>query len=469
MRRRLFWTMAGVAAVTGVLVLLGAGVAAQQAAVEATGRELSKSSTEVVSIINDAVENSSGRPGAAVELFHMLDRELGPTLGRIRRTAGSSELAFGVIAPDGTLRTSADLLSRIDLDFEVLEGGSSQFLSTSAGELVMVTPTSIRFQNVEMTLLVTLAREAPVVRASDMSDGLLVVGLGMVLVSAALARLLSNQVSSRLEPLSEASRELAAGDLSVRVPELGDRDLNDLADAFNEMASELEAARDREREFILGVGHDLRTPLTTIGGYAEGLEAGEFDPEEVSRIGGVLGTQSRQLGRLIEDLSLLARLDQPEFGLQREPVAVGDHVSEIVEGFLRTADRAGVKLSVDAEPGLVVETDPDRLGQIAQNLVENALRYTPEAGQVSVRVTGADSQVVISVSDTGVGIEPDDLPLIFDRHYVGRQRRIRNEGSGLGLSIVKGLAERLGGSVKAESAPGKGTKIEVRFPLAVNR
>ena len=468
MRRRLFWTMAGVAAVTGVLVILGSAVAAQQAAVEATGRELAKSSEEVVSIITDAVETSGWRPGAAVELFHLLDGELGPTLGRIRRTAGSSELAFGVIAPDGTLRTRGDLLSRIDLDLDRLGGGRSQFLSTSAGELVMITPTSIRFQNVEVTLLVTLAREAPVVRTSDLSRGLLVVGLGMVLVSAVLARLLSNQVSSRLEPLSKASRELAAGDLSVRVPELGDPDLNDLADAFNEMASELEAARDREREFILGVGHDLRTPLTTIGGYAEALEAGEFDPDELPRIGAVLGTQSRQLGRLIEDLSLLGRLDQPEFSLRREPVAVGDYVSEIVEGLRRTADKAMVKLSVEAASGPVLETDPDRLSQIAQNLVENALRYTPEAGEVSVRVTGAGSEVVISVSDTGVGIEPDDLPFIFDRHYVGRQRRIRNEGSGLGLSIVKGLAERLGGSVSAESTPGKGTKIEVRLPT-VNR
>ena len=248
------------------------------------------------------------------------------------------------------------------------------------------------------------------------------------------------------------------------MPELGDPDLNDLAEAFNEMASQLEATRDREREFILGVGHDLRTPLTTIGGYAEALEVGDFDPDELPRIGAVLGTQSRQLGRLIEDLSLLARLDRPEFNLRRELVAVGDDLSEIVDGFRRTAKEARVKLSVDVEAGLVVETDPDRLGQIAQNLVENALRYTPELGEVSVTVTGAEGEIVISVSDNGIGIDPDDLPFIFDRHYVGRQRRVRNEGSGLGLSIVKGLAERLGGSVSATSAPGKGTKIEVRLP-----
>ncbi len=464
MRRRLFWTIAGVAAATGLLVLLGAAVATQRAAVGATRRGLTQSSQEIVSIINDAVDTSG--PRAAVELFRLLERELGPTLVRVRRAAGGSELAFGLIAPDGTVRTNADLLLRVELHLDRLEGGESQFFSNSDGELVLVTPTPIRLQNAEVTLLVALARSAPVVRISDIGPGLFIVGVGMVVVSAALARLLSNQVASRLEPLSDASRQLAAGDLSVRVPELGDPDLNDLGEAFNEMATELEATRDREREFILGVGHDLRTPLTTIGGYAEALEAGEFEPEELSHIGAVLETQSRQLGRLIEDLSLLARLEQPEFTLRREPVDVGAHVSEIVEGFRRTADKARVKLSIAVGSGLLLETDPDRLGQIAQNLVENALRYTPEAGRVSVSVTGAQEEVVISVSDTGVGIDPDELPQIFDRHYVGRQRRLRNEGSGLGLSIVKGLTERLGGSVSAESAPGKGTTIVVRLPTA---
>ena len=465
MRRRLFWTIAGVAAATGLLVLLGAAFATQRAALGATRRGLTQSSEEIVSIINDAVETSGQRPGAAVELFRLLDRELGPSLVRVRRAAGGSELAFGVIAPDGTMRTNADLLFSVELNLDHLEGGESQFFSNSDGELVLVTPTPIRLQNAEVTLLVALARSAPVVRISDLGPGLVIVGVGMVLISAALARLLSNQVASRLEPLSDASRQLAAGDLSVRVPELGDLDLNDLGEAFNEMATELEATRDREREFILGVGHDLRTPLTTIGGYAEALEAGEFEPNELSHIGAVLETQSRQLGRLIEDLSLLARLEQPEFTLRREPVDVGAHVSEIVEGFRRTADKARVKLSVEVSSGLLLDTDPDRLGQIAQNLVENALRYTPEAGRVSVSVTGGQEEVVISVSDTGVGIDPDELPHIFDRHYVGRQRRLRNEGSGLGLSIVKGLTERLGGSVSAESVMRKGTTVVVRLPM----
>jgi two-component system sensor histidine kinase BaeS len=251
--------------------------------------------------------------------------------------------------------------------------------------------------------------------------------------------------------------------MTARVPELGDPDLDAVGSAFNEMAEELAATREREREFIIGVGHDLRTPLTTIGGYAEALESGDVETSELARIGQVLGTQTRQLGRLIEDLSLLARLEQAEFGLRIETVDVGAHVTEVVEGFRRRADEIGVRLDVTASPGVILDTDPDRLAQIAQNLVENALRHTPEAGSVSVTVGEEGDDVVIAVADSGSGIAPEDLPNVFDRHYVGRQRSVRAEGSGLGLSIVKGLVERMGGTVAAESTPGRGTTITVRL------
>jgi signal transduction histidine kinase len=151
-----------------------------------------------------------------------------------------------------------------------------------------------------------------------------------------------------------------------------------------------------------------------------------------------------------------------------ERVDVGAHITEIVEGFRRRADDVGVGLEVSAEEGLTIDTDPDRLGQITQNLVENGLRYTPETGTVSVSVSGTDAGVELKVADSGVGIAPEDLPKVFDRHYVGRQRQVRAEGSGLGLSIVEGLVDRLGGSVSAESTPGKGSTITVELPRTVS-
>jgi signal transduction histidine kinase len=212
------------------------------------------------------------------------------------------------------------------------------------------------------------------------------------------------------------------------------------------------------------VGHDLRTPLTTIAGYSEALEAGDVDDDEVRRIGSVLGVQSRQLSRLIEDITLLARLEQPEFDLRFEEVDLPAHVGEVVEGFRRRAEELDIDLEVETEPSDPISTDPDRVAQIAFNLVENALRFTPAYGTVTVRVAPNGDAVLLEVEDTGSGINEEDLPKIFDRHFVAGQRHIRNEGTGLGLSIVEGLAERLGGSVEAESVKGDGTTIRVIIP-----
>jgi signal transduction histidine kinase len=463
MRRRLFWTIAGVAAVTGLLVLAASVYTSQRAAIDATYRELEVSANEAVSVIHDVTEGR--RPTAILEVIRLFDTDDEASAGfaRIRRTAGGSEIGLAVVNADGVVQSNAAVFRRISLEHETVFTGRTYRTTSDSGELVVVTPTNLQLGGLDVTLLVALARPAPIVSLGDQVPGLLVVMAGIAVLAGVGARLLSAQLANRLGLLAEASRRVAAGDMKARVPDVGDPDLDQVAAAFNDMASELEAARDREREFILGVGHDLRTPLTTIGGYAEALEAGRLSEAELARIGGVLGVQSRQLGRLIDDLSTLARLEQAEFSLRSERVDVGAHVSEVVEGFERRASELGVKISVEAPPGIFLETDPDRLGQIAQNLMENALRHTPETGWVIVSVGDDDDGVTISVADTGVGITEEDLPHVFDRHFVGRKRSIHQEGTGLGLSIVKGLVDRMNGSVDASSRPGKGTSITVHL------
>lgn len=447
-------------------MLVASVYASQRAAVDATYRELRASANEAVTVIEDYLASEGERPTAALELLRVVTGdELATLFNRIRRAAGGSELGVAIVTSEGNLQSDAPLFRRLDLEGRRVTTGQTYDETSDIGELVVVIPTIVQVRGTEVTLVVALAREAPIVRLQDQGPGIIFLVAGIALLAGLGARLLSSQLASRLEPLADASRRVAAGDMKARVPAVGDPDLDQVASAFNEMATELEAAREREREFILGVGHDLRTPLTTIGGYAEALEAGDLSEDELARIGAVLGVQSRQLGRLIDDLSTLARLEQAEFGLREEPVDVGAHVAEVVEGFDRRAGELGVELSVDVDSGVVLDTDPDRLGQIAQNLVENALRHTPEAGSVEVTVRGDPDSVVITVVDTGVGISEEDLPHVFDRHFVGRQRSVHKEGTGLGLSIVKGLVDRMGGSVDADSRPGRGTTITVRLPV----
>jgi signal transduction histidine kinase len=463
-RRRLFWTIAGVAAATGLLVLVASVYTSQRAAIDATYRELEVSASEAVSVIHDVTEGR--RLTAILDVIRTFDTddEVNSLFARIRRTAGGSEIGVAVVNAEGVIQSNAAVFRRVALQRETLTAGHSHRTTSETGELVVVTPTVVQMGGVGVTFLVGLARPAPIVSLGDQIPGLLLALAGIAVLAGIGARLLSTQLANRLGLLAEASRRVAAGDMKARVPDIGDPDLDQVAAAFNEMATELEATRDREREFILGVGHDLRTPLTTIGGYAEGLEAGELGEDELARIGAVLGVQSRQLGRLIDDLSTLARLEQAEFSLRSERVDVGAHVAEVVDGFERRASELGVKVGVDAPPRIFLETDPDRLGQIAQNLMENALRHTPETGSVIVTVAEDDDQVVITVADTGVGITEEDLPHVFDRHFVGRKRSVHKEGTGLGLSIVKGLVDRMAGSVQASSRPGKGTSITVRLP-----
>ncbi len=464
MRQRLFWAISGVAALTGVLVLAGSLYASQRAAVDATYRELSQSADEAVSIIQESLAASPGT-GAVVEFLRLLEGDqLGRLFARLARAAGDSEIGFAVVTQDGTVRSNSEIFDRVELNSETLEEGITQTTTSNNDELVVVAPTGVQLVNTSATVYVALARAAPVVTIRDQLGGLLLLTAGIVVLAALLARILAAQITRRLEPLVVASQQVAAGDMAARVPDLADPELNEVATAFNEMTSELGEAREREREFILGVGHDLRTPLTTIGGYAEALEAGELGEDDLKRIGGILGVQSRQLGRLIDDLSMLARLEGAEFGLRYEEVDVSAHVTEVVEGFRRRADEIGVSLTVEGDEGTGMSTDPDRIAQIAQNLVENALRHTPEAGKVEVVVSSQPEAVTIAVIDSGSGITPDEMPLVFDRHFVGRQRSVRNEGSGLGLSIVKGLVDRMGGTVEASSKPGAGTTITVRLP-----
>ena len=282
------------------------------------------------------------------------------------------------------------------------------------------------------------------------------------LAGAGLAALLSLAVArSIVRPVSrvaEASHALAAGETPTPLPEEGAPELVSLARAFNDMAAQLAASRESERNFLLSVSHELKTPLTAIRGYAEGLGEGAFSADDASR---TILVESRRLERLVRDLLDLARMNRHEFSIAREPVDLADVARQAVARHDGAAREFGVELTAEAEEAWV-EGDHDRLLQVASNLVENALRETPRGGSVTVS-SGAGR---LAVADTGPGLEPADLPHAFDRFFLydkyGRERPV---GSGLGLAIVKQLTEAMGGTVGVESRPGAGATFTVTLPL----
>jgi two-component system sensor histidine kinase BaeS len=219
------------------------------------------------------------------------------------------------------------------------------------------------------------------------------------------------------------------------------------------MAAQLAASREAERDFLLSVSHELKTPLTAIRGYAEGLGEGVFEADEAAR---TIQLEASRLERLVRDLLDLARMNRSEFSVRREDVDLAETAREAVRRHEVAALQFDVALSASGAESWV-EADHDRLLQVASNLVENALRETPAGGSVTVRAEPGR----LIVSDTGPGIPAGDVPRAFERFYlydkVGKGRPL---GSGLGLAIVKQLTVAMGGEVRVETGP-QGTTFEV--------
>ena len=332
-----------------------------------------------------------------------------------------------------------------------------------AGTEMFATVQRIPVANGEV--VIAIGRTAPLLPLQALNRALLAaVAVGVILI-VVLGLSMARSIRTRLAGLEAASAAIAEGDFDARAPVEGNDEIAAASIAFNTMADTLERARDRERQFLMNVGHDLRTPLTTIRGYAEALDDGAIDGDDMERVAAVLHAQTDRLSRLIDDVMLLARIEAREFTLRPEPIDVAAHIGEIVGTFERRADELGITIRYAAGEGRTVSLDPDRIGQICSNLIENALRYTPEGGTVTVAVDTAPDGVTIAVADSGPGIEEDDLDHVFDRFYVaGSYRPVRPEGSGLGLAIVAELTAAMGGTVEVTSTPGEGSRFVVRVP-----
>jgi signal transduction histidine kinase len=281
-------------------------------------------------------------------------------------------------------------------------------------------------------------------------------------LAALIAFLLARAIARPVRRVAEATRGLASSTTTPPLlPVEGPRELALLAESFNEVAVALARAREAERAFLLSVSHELKTPLTAIRGYAEGLGEGALPADEAAA---TIVTESRRLERLVGDLLDLARMRKAEFSVRREPIDLRAIAQEALRRYEAQAREFGVTLEAEGAAPAPATGDADRTLQIVSNLVENALRLTPAGG--SVRIVTAPRS--IRVEDTGPGLEPEELGQAFERFYLySRYGRERPVGTGLGLAIVKELAEGMGGSVAAESTPGELTVFTVLLPHAV--
>jgi signal transduction histidine kinase len=266
-------------------------------------------------------------------------------------------------------------------------------------------------------------------------------------------------------------REITDGrSLHRRLPVPLERDeLGRLSDTLNEMMARLERSFTALRRFSADASHELKTPLTVLrSGVERAVRTPELSRDTLETLEEVLQEINR-MTELVDTLLTLARVDEGRVPLHREPVDLRDLVEEARETGELLAEPAGLTLEVEAPPAPVVASvDRSRIRQLLLNLLTNAVKYTPPGGRVRLRLSAAPGWAVLNVADTGIGIAPGDLPLIFDRFWradIARTRTGERAGAGLGLAIGKWIAEAHGGSIEARSRPGRGTAFTVKLPL----
>ena len=290
-------------------------------------------------------------------------------------------------------------------------------------------------------------------------EGLLAAaGIGVAL-AAAVSLLLARRIARPLRRVAEASERLAAGVAPGAVPAEGAAELASLAESFNHMAEELEHARDAERAFLLSVSHELKTPLTAVIGYAEGLSDGTV---EVDAAAATIAKEAARLDRLVRDILDLARMNKHEFSVRSEAVDLAEVAAECRRRHEAQAAAYGIELTLETDGDAEARGDADRLLQALSNLVENALRISPTGGKVRIVARPG----LLAVEDEGPGLSPDEIPRAFERFFLySRYAGSRPVGTGLGLAIVDELARAMDGVVDVRSRQGS-TCFSIRLPAA---
>lgn len=327
----------------------------------------------------------------------------------------------------------------------------------------------LRQENSTIQAVIETVREAPLWL-------LLILVATLTLVVFVLSRWTAGAVSRSLAPVLQGTEAIADGDLAYRIDSATTsiNELRALAESFNQMAARVQRSQQAQRDFVANVSHDLKTPLTSIQGYSQALLDGTAaTTASRERAAVVINQEAQRLGRLVEEVIDLARIDSGRLQLRPEPVDLAALIDELVELLEPRSAAADITVTMQVPAGGLprLHADPDRLRRVLTNLLDNALAYTPPGGAVAIAATplprdgAAPVGIEVAVTDSGPGIAAEDFERIFERFYRVDKARTAGNGSGLGLAIVKEIVEAHGGAVGVESQPGQGSRFWLRLPL----
>lgn len=393
-----------------------------------------------------------------------------------RNDFGLDLLEAVTVDPDGsvkTLRNARRTAAGGSFNaFPDIALGDPQQAALDAGETVLVVDGNlvIGLRTVEVNGLagdaernVTIMAGGQVTAVTRQTVAWFLLSSALVIVGAILAGLLlAARLARPIRNIQAATTAIAGGNLEARVNPSGSDEVADLGHAVNQMAADLQRSKALDRQFLMSVSHDLRTPLTAIAGYAEGLQDGAItDP---TAAGEIIGNHAKRLDLLVGDLLDLARLDANRFRLDIRRFDLAVLAGRTMAGLAQQAEQHGLTVTGAGPPSILVRADPDRTAQAIGNLIDNAVKFARSRILVELTDDGI-GWATVSVHDDGPGIPEQDLPHIFDRLYTGKAQPERAENpTGLGLAIVRELVQAMGGTVEASNNTAGGACISLRLP-----
>ncbi|CCQ93445.1 Histidine kinase [[Clostridium] ultunense Esp] len=290
-------------------------------------------------------------------------------------------------------------------------------------------------------------------------------GVAFYLLAILLSWWISRRISSPIRSMDEVAQAMAEGNYGKRVEVTSHDEIGHLGEVLNRLSTNLEEVENKRREFTANLSHELRTPLSYISGYSEALLEGKTPPEKEREYLEIVHRESLRLKRLVNDMLDLAQLEGENYPLKKDLFPFAQLVEEAVQPFRAAVEKKRQTLSLNLDPSVILEGDRDRLNQVIQNLVDNAVKYTPEGGEIAISLREEGEWVILEISDSGIGIPPESLPRIGERFYrVDRSRSRRQGGTGIGVAIVKRILNNHGGMLQYESRLGEGTKATVKLP-----
>jgi signal transduction histidine kinase len=301
---------------------------------------------------------------------------------------------------------------------------------------------------------------------SRTNQAILVAGLAALVIALVFGILLARQLTKPIQELTLATSKIAEGELEQEVQVRSDDEVGQLTTSFNRMSKEVARANLLRRQMTADIAHDLRTPLTVISGYIEAMRDQVLEPSEARLT--MIYSEIEHLQKLVDDLRVLSQAEAGELRLNRQWIQPEELIERAAALFTNLAESKDIHMLTDIKQPLPeIWIDEARIMQVLENLISNALRYTPGGGSITVSGEASAQEIIMAVQDTGSGIAPEDVPLVFQRLYRADSSRTETEGStGLGLSIAKAFVESHGGTISVESVLNQGTRMVIHLPVS---